>query len=433
VELTLGVSMGATAVRTALVEGDKADGYLIEQDVFDITANDGSEDSSVSDVIDVILGTQEGAFAASQHLASIGVAWNDETHAAALREALIARSLDDVLLVSELHAAGALAQAVGRTLAYDKTALMFVDGDTATLAVIDSADGSVAKVLSRNHYSADADAIATIIDMLPSLEAEQPQGLFVIGSDVDVTSVKAHLTHVSSLPVIASEEPHLALARGAALAAANAPRFDTSTIGLAYSQDSGVTVVHPTALADGTTGILHHDGASTDANDVPRGSKPLLLVGSTSAIFAVGVIALTVAVAVRIQPAVEQDLREVTTHPNELVQPPTIVSAAPAEPQPVPMPPAAAIETARHVVPPAPPPERVFVNNAGPAPAAPPPAPVVAPPVIQWPAPPVLPVVQLPPLIPLWPPKINAPAKPPWDIGGKGRGHGSGKGPGKGH
>ena len=215
-------------------------------------------------MIAVILGTQEGALAAGHHLASTGVAWSDQTDAAALREALVARGLDDVLLVSELHAAAALAQAVGRTLAYDKTALMFVDSDTATLAVIESVDGSVAKILSQNRYSADT--IATLTEMVPSLEAEEPlpQGMFVVGSGVDVTSVKAHLTNVLSLPVIASEEPQLALARGAALASANAPRFDTSTVGLAYSQDSGETVVDPMALAYGTTGILDRDDASAD-------------------------------------------------------------------------------------------------------------------------------------------------------------------------
>ena len=46
---------------------------------------------------------------------------------------------------------------------------------------------------------------------------------------MDVTAVKAHLKDVVSVPVIAPEEPELALARGAALASASAPRYDTST------------------------------------------------------------------------------------------------------------------------------------------------------------------------------------------------------------
>ncbi len=150
-EIVLGVSMTPTTVSIALVEGEKADGVIIEHDVFDITAIDGSATSSASDhVIAAILGTQEGAIAAGHHLVSTGVTWTDHAEAAVLREALVARGIEDVLLVSELHAAAALAQAVGRAVGYDKTALMFVERDTATLAVVETVDGSVVKVLSQS-------------------------------------------------------------------------------------------------------------------------------------------------------------------------------------------------------------------------------------------------------------------------------------------
>ena len=145
-EIVLGVSMTPTTVNIALVEGEKADGVIVERDVFDITAIDGSATSSACDhVIAAILGTQEGAIAAGHHLVSTGVTWTHHAQAAVLREALVARGIEDVLLVSELHAAAALAQAVGRAVGYDKTALMFVEQDTATLAVVETADGSVDK------------------------------------------------------------------------------------------------------------------------------------------------------------------------------------------------------------------------------------------------------------------------------------------------
>src|SRR6478672_7950619 len=142
--------MTPTTVSIALVEGEKADGVIVERDVFDIGAVDGSATSSASDhVIAAVLGTQEGAIAAGHHLVSTGVTWTDHAQAAVLREALVAGGVEDVLLVSELHAAAALAQAVGRAVGYDKTALMFVECDTATLAVVETADGSVVKVLSQ--------------------------------------------------------------------------------------------------------------------------------------------------------------------------------------------------------------------------------------------------------------------------------------------
>src|SRR6476469_1698014 len=262
-KIALGVSMTPTTVGIALVEGEKADGVIGEHDVFEI---DSTTSSACDHVIAALLGTQEGAIAAGHHLVSSGVTWTDHVQAAVLREALVARGIEVVLLVSELHAAAALAQAVGRAVGYDKTALMFVEQDTATLAVVETADGSVVRVLSQGLDSADT--IAVLTEMVTSLQAEKsmPQGMFIVGSNVDVTAVKAHLKDVVSVPVIAPEEPEVALARGAALASANAPRYDASTVGLAYSQDPDETTAY--ALADDATTFLGDANSFLDTDDI---------------------------------------------------------------------------------------------------------------------------------------------------------------------
>ena len=443
-EIVLGVSMTPTTVSIALVEGEKADGVIVERDVFDITAIDGSATSSACDhVIAAILGTQEGAIAAGHHLVSTGVTWTDHAQAAVLREALVARGIEDVLLVSELHAAAALAQAVGRAVGYDKTALMFVERDTATLAVVETDDGSVVKVLSRGLHSADA--IAVLTEMVPSLQAEKsmPQAMFVVGSGVDVTAVKAQLQDLVSVPVIAPEEPQLALARGAALASANAPRYDTSTIGLAYSQDPDETTVHPMTLAGDATTFLGHANASADTDDiasdpddVPERRKPFLLMGSSlTAIFVAGVMALTIAMVVSARPTVDQGSDDMMMHPDAVAPPTAVQSAPPAAsppmtiPTPTPAaPPPAAVATARLKVPPAPPPPQVVVRNVAPAPAAPPPAPAGPPPVVLAPGIPPLVIQWLPPILHP-PPFFNPGPKGPGGHGGGGHGgHGHGGG-----
>ena len=425
-EIVLGVSMTPTTVRMALVEGERADGVVLENDVFAITAIDGSPTSSASDqVIAAILGTQEGAIVNGHHLVSTGVTWSDHAEAAMLREALEARGIEDVMLVSELHAAAALAEAVGRAVGYDRTALMFVERDTATLAVVETADGSVVKVLSQSLHSADA--IAVLTEMVTSLDGEKSlsQGMFVVGSGVDVTSVKSHLQHLVSMPVIVPEEPQLALARGAALASAKAPRFDTSTIGLAYSQDP-----------DGTTALLGYEDALLDADiDVRADRKPFALGGALTAVFAMGMTALTIAMAVNIQPNLDRVTGAITVRPSAVVPPPAVRSPQPAAPLPPPAmapdpapagpPPVAA--TARLMVPPAPPPTRVVVRNAAPAPAAPPPPPPVAPPpVIQSPIIPWLPPILQPTRV--YYPPVQRPWYPaprlPWGGGGHGGRHG---------
>ena len=55
---------------------------------------------------------------------------------------------------------------------------------------------------------------------------------------------------MTSLAVSAPEEPETALARGAALASANAPLFASSTAALAYAQDPGTGAVDVYALPD---------------------------------------------------------------------------------------------------------------------------------------------------------------------------------------
>ena len=342
-EIVLGVSMTPTTVSIALVEGEKADGVILEHDVFEITAIDGSATSSTSEhVIAAILGTQEGAIAAGHHLVSTGVAWTDHAEAAALREALVARGIEDVLLVSELHAAAALAQAVGRAVGYDKTALMFVERDTATLAVVETVDGSVVKVLSQSLHGGDA--IAVVAEMVTSLQAEEsmPQGMFVVGSGVDVTAVKAHLQDLVSVPVIAPEEPQLALPRGAALASASAPRYDTSTIGLAYSQDPDGTTVHPLALADDATAFL---GPTTHPGHRRHRVGPRRRAGTPQAVPVSGQLA-----GRHLRsgsdgtghrdggqcPADVDQARTTIAVPPSAVAPPPAVQGAPAAPQPPP-------------------------------------------------------------------------------------------------
>src|SRR5258705_4871212 len=164
--------MTPTTVRMVLVEGDKADGPIVDHDTFDITANDGSATSlsAAEQVVEAVLGTKESAAAGGHHLKSIGVTWSDHAEASTLRDALAARGIDDVMLVSDGHAAAALAEAAGRAVGYATTALMFIDRDTATLSVVQTDDGSVVKVLSRSLHSDDA--MAVLGEMAAAIDAQ---------------------------------------------------------------------------------------------------------------------------------------------------------------------------------------------------------------------------------------------------------------------
>ncbi|MCC9186412.1 hypothetical protein LOC73_38855 [Mycolicibacterium mageritense] len=418
--------MAPTTVRMVLVEGEKADGITVDHDVFDVTGGDGSATSSAADqVVAAVLGTKESATAGGHHLKSIGVTWTDHSDASALRDALTANGIEDVMLVSESHAAGALAQAVGRAVGYDTTALLFIDRDTATLSVVKTDDGSVVKVLSSTLHSADAMAVLT--DMAAAVDAQDspPQGMFVVGSGVDVSSVKAHLENLVSLPVSAPDEPELALARGAALASANAPAFEASTVGLAYSQDPDGTTAGSayaglaglaTEMAPASADVV--DDAAFDDLPADEGRKPFLLVGSAlTSIFVVGVVALVISLAVSIRPTVDQRPApgQSAVIPSAPAKPPAPAPEAQPVQAPPPAPPPETIKAPVPVVQEAPapqaPPRTVYVEQPqapAPAPAAPPPAPEPAAPP---PAPaPVAPAPVLPAPAPIYSPPYVPPA-----------------------
>jgi hypothetical protein len=116
-EIVLGLSITGTTARLALVEGERADGVTIESEVFDTAAPESvPKPSPTEQVSNAILATPQNALANGHHLVVSGVTWDGPTQQAELRESMTARGLDDVVLVPEQSAAGALAQTIGRVL-----------------------------------------------------------------------------------------------------------------------------------------------------------------------------------------------------------------------------------------------------------------------------------------------------------------------------
>src|ERR1700684_1558288 len=262
VDTVLGVSMAPTAVRMVLVEGENADGLTVDEDGFDVNAAaDAPTINAADQVVAAILGTQDGAAESAYELRSTGVTWTDPVEAAALRDALAARKVENVMLVSSFLAAAALAQVVGNSVGYAQTGLLFVEPDTATLAVVNTADGSITEV-HRQPLTPGGDSVAELVALASGAEAleTRPDGLFLVGSGVDIAPLKSRLEAATTLIVSAPEEPETALARGAALAAANAPLVSSSAAALAYAQDPGTGMINPYAVAPGYFDVV--DGAS---------------------------------------------------------------------------------------------------------------------------------------------------------------------------
>lgn len=468
-DIVLGMSVAPSTVQMVLVEGENADGVTVDQDAFEVP--DGAGDGSASErVVAAILGTREGAREGGYELSSTGVTWTDQAEATALRKALADRKVENVMLVSAFLAAAALAQAVGNHTHYARTGLLFIEPQTATLAVVNSADGSIAE-LHREPLSPDDDrAVAELTELVAKVDRleSRPEGLFVVGSGVNVAMIKPELEKASPLPVSAPEEPETALARGAALASAHAPLFASSTQALAWAKDPGtgtldpalVGLAYPQVPVESVDYEATHDYNALAYSQVPddpasgylpvldqtddpqlvdsrfldfspaeehREGKPFLVTGSAlAALFVVGVVALVVALAVSIRPTGNDK-------PGVRANVVTPAQQAPAAPPSARMPAPAPLPQA----PPAPAPAPQAPAPA-PVPKAPAPAPA-APPVPAAPPAPAPPPA-LPPIVPQLPiPILPGPAGPqppgrwgPGDGGDHGGGHGGGGGHGHG-
>jgi hypothetical protein len=435
VDVVLGVSMGSTAVRMVLVEGENADGATVDEDKFQITAPDPQDPTTSSapgQVLSAILGTREGAAEGGYRLTSTGVAWTDPAEAAVLRDALAAYKIQNVMLVSAFLAAAALAQTVGHAIGYRHIAMLLIEPAYATVGIVDSDDGSITGVrreplqLSRH----GADTVAQLATMITSVDARQahPEGVFLVGRGIDIASLKPALEAMTPLRVSAPGEPEMALARGAALASAGAPLFVSSTGALAYAQDPGTgDVQYPPAKYSSVAGVSDGSGSEpiayssvpdddADADTVViqavtgggpaetrQRRRPVLLISSVLAvIFISAVVALEVALAINIrttvalQPSPDQKL------------------IVPAQQAPAPAPTLQAPAPNHQLVPLSQPmPNTVARPPAAAAPALPvaPPAPVPVP-VAPAPAPPPVPAPAAPVQVPSIQPPVNLPNPP---------------------
>ena len=383
-DIVLGVSVTTTTVRMVLIEGEKADGVIIECTTFDTAG--GVVNASPSEQISAaILATQQSAFSHGHHLVMSGVTWDDEPAAATLSDGIAARDLHNVVLVAEQKAAGALAQNAGRALGYDTTAVMVMGPETATLSVVGSDDGSIVEARMCTLHGGDVTDV--LPDMVTTLENRSPNpgSVFLVGSRSAVCSVKSSLEKLISQPVIVPEEPEFALARGAALAAANVPDAEASTCGLAYSQDPDELAAFdhaPVKLADANTQAALFDYIRSD--DVvgsplhTTDTRMRIPIGSVAAAtLVIGAVTLAMLVAANVEPAVDRDAlpAAVAESSAEVPELPVAQSAA-AAPAP------AVLAEQPHQQLPAP--QRIPVATPV---AQPPPAPPSPPPAVQKRAP----------------------------------------------
>ena len=213
-DLVLGLSATSTAVRWVLVEGVTGDGAPVDRGALDI-ADIATFDAEA--LLTVLLDANETVVESGVH--AIGVTWttDGDAVASAILEALEARGLDNVVSVSEIEAAEALAGGIADIAGYDDVAVCIFEPDATLVAVVD-ADGVTVDRQDRPTDGTDNIELTSSVIAL-DLNDRQLDAIFAVGSS-DLDPVVSSLDTVAAAPVISSAEADMAMARGAAVAAA---------------------------------------------------------------------------------------------------------------------------------------------------------------------------------------------------------------------
>jgi hypothetical protein len=372
VDLVLGVSITSAALRVVLVEGATGEGATVDRDALDIAAIRTIATDNADDLVDAVFGKTAITAARDNRLQAVGVTWTKEGEATAsiVMEALAGSDLNNVVAVSELESADALARGIAHHAGYDDIAVCIVEPDAVVIALV-KPDGVLTERIDR---PLDAGELARSLITALDLNNCEPDAIFAVGSADDLDLVVSSLDVATASPVISAAEADLALARGAALASAN---------------------VH-----GGAAQVVDDDAAASAAGRMPwLTSRVGVLASVLVAAVLTFVVSLSVALGLGLTPDADPGTAQQRQGNNSAGEPPRVAGPpSAAQAAPIPSPPAAPPSPA------APPPE-----------AAPPPADTIA--ATEAPAPEVAPasepVFEPPAAAPVAPPPVYEPIAPP--------------------
>lgn len=224
----LGLSITPNAVGLVLVEGELADGDIVDRVAFAVPADGTAAATRAADQVAAAVARTKQINAEHQ-LHGIGLTWSDDAAAEAslLLETLADNGFDHVVPLRLPQASEAFAQGIGGVLGYTRTAVCVVQSDGAIASLVDS---RTADMRAASSDAVDHESLDRWLSELMVRASWQPEALVMVGTGIDLTGVSESLETVLGIPVFAPGEAELALARGAALACVRSQEFELADL-----------------------------------------------------------------------------------------------------------------------------------------------------------------------------------------------------------
>ena|GEM_PF-3629245 len=213
----LGLSMSSTGLGWVLLDESDTTGAVLDHDAFDFGA-DAVGDGDVSRHVAAVRGAQAIATSDGHRITSVGVTWTDDVDGQAnlLLKSLPDLGFENVTVVRLPHAASQWARAFGPVLGFRKCAVCVIE--SAAVTVLAAGNGTVRT--SVTHMRESADGLSRWLSSVFEKNGWEPDRVFLVGPRGDLELISSSLQQTLPMPVEASEDVQLALARGTAIAVA---------------------------------------------------------------------------------------------------------------------------------------------------------------------------------------------------------------------
>ncbi len=200
------MSKTSTSIGWLLLDARNLDGDPLDHDAFDIT------DSSAAAPAATARRVRDIATASGYTVDSVRVTTSGSM--SSLRDALTQHGFCDVVPVSLTAATRCWAMREARANGHTATALCLLGHGSALLSVVDTASGAIESMTTP--ISRDGISLIDWLDIALAGAGTGPEVLYLIGSPARLDSFAGPLGRALSVPVLATRDAQLALARGAA-------------------------------------------------------------------------------------------------------------------------------------------------------------------------------------------------------------------------